>query len=84
MVAESVRWSELEEVVRTTVGSELAAVRYRETYRDAGKDGKDRKRVLMSVELQSHEATLSGQQADDLVGQVIGACREKLSAELLS
>ena len=84
VVAESVRWSELEEVVRTAVGSELAAVRYRETYRDAGKDGKDRKRVLMSVELQSHEATLSGQQADDLVGQVIGACREKLSAELLS
>ena len=38
----------------------------------------------MSVELQSHEATLSGQQADELVGQVIGACRDQLSAELLS
>ena len=84
MVAESVRWSDMEHVVRAAVGSELAGVTYRETYRDAKKDGKDRKRVLMSVELQSHEATLSGQQADDLVGQVIGACRDKLSAELLS
>ena len=44
----------------------------------------EERRVLMSVELQSHEATLSGQQADDLVGRVIGACRDQLSAELLS
>ena len=84
VVAESVRWSDMEHVVRAAVGAELAAVTYRETYRDPKKDGKDRKRVLMSVELQSHDATLSGQQADDLVGQLIGACREKLSAELLS
>ncbi len=84
VVAESVRWSDMEHVVRAAVGSELAGVTYRETYRDEKKDGKDRKRVLMSVELQSHEATLSGQQADDLVGQVIGACRDQLSAELLS
>jgi phenylalanyl-tRNA synthetase beta chain len=84
VVAESVCWSDMEHVVRAAVGSELAAVKYRETYRDAKKDGKDRKRVLMSVELQSHEATLSGQQADELVGQVIGACRDQLSAELLS
>lgn len=84
VVAESVRWSDMEHVVRAAVGSELAGVTYRETYRDAKKDGKDRKRVLMSVELQSHEATLSGQQADDLVGRVIGACRDQLSAELLS
>ncbi len=84
VVSESVRWSDMEHVVRAAVGSELAAVTYRETYRDAKKDGKDRKRVLMSVELQSHKATLSGQQADDLVGQVIGACRDQLSAELLS
>ena len=84
VVAESVRWSDMEHVVRAAVGVELAAVTYRETYRDAKKDGKDRKRVLLSVELQSHDSTLSGQQADDLVGQLIGACREKLSAELLS
>jgi len=84
VVAESVRWSDMEHVVRAAVGAELAAVTYRETYRDPSKDGKDRKRVLMSVELQSHDATLSGQQADDLVGKLIGACREKLSAELLS
>ena len=81
---ESVRWSELENVVRAAVGAELAAVDYRETYRDENKDGKDRKRVLLSVELQSHERTLSGEQADDLIQKVIGACKKTLGADLLS
>ncbi len=52
--------------------SELASVTYRETYRDEKKDGKNRKRVLMTVELQRHDATLSGEQADELVSKVIG------------
>lgn len=66
------------------MGSELADVTYRETYRDAKKDGMNRKRVLMTVELQRHDSTLSGEQADNLVNQVIDACRDRLSAELLS
>ena len=74
----------MENVVRAAVGSELAAVTYRETYRDEKRDGKNHKRVLMTVELQRHDATLSGQQADELIGKVIGACGEKLSAQLLS
>ncbi len=84
IVAESVQWRELENVVRAAVGDELADVTYRETYRDPKKDGKDRKRVLMTVELQRHDATLSGEQADELVGRVIEACRQQLAAELLS
>ncbi len=84
IVAEAVRWSEMENVVRAAVGSELAGVTYRETYRDEKRDGKNRKRVLMTVELQRHDATLSGEQADELVAKVIGACGKQLSAELLS
>ncbi len=84
IVSESVDWSELEGVVRSAVGSELASVQYRETYRNAKKDGADRKRVLLTVELQRHDDTLTGQQAETLVGKVVGACKEKLSAELLS
>ena len=84
IVAESVAWSEMENVVRAAVGTELANLTYRETYRDEKKDGKDRKRVLLTVELQRHDATLSGEQADALVSKVIGACQEKLSADLLS
>jgi len=84
VVAEKIRWSEMENVVRAAIGSELAGVTYRETYRDEKKDGKDRKRVLMTVELQRHDATLSGQEAEELVSQVIGACEKQLKAQLLS
>ena len=84
VVAESVRWSELEDAVRAAVGTELADVSYRETYRDKQKDGRDRKRVLMTVELQSHTETLSGDQADALIGRVIRFCSDQLNAELLS
>ena len=83
IVDESVRWNQMEDVVRAAVGTELAGVRYQETYRDAEKDGKDRKRVLMSVELQRHDATMSGDEADELIQRVISACGEKLSAQLL-
>ena len=84
VLAESVRWSEMENVVRAAIGEDLASLSYRETYRDEKKDGKDRKRVLMSVELQRHDATLSGEQADELVQKVISACKSSLDADLLS
>ena len=84
VVKENVAWREMERVVRSAIGESLASVSYRETYRDAEKDGKDHKRVLMSVELQRHDSTLSGDQADTLVGQLIEACKKELAAELLS
>ena len=84
VIAEEVQWSQLENVVRSAIGHELADVSYRETYRDAKKDGADRKRVLLTVELQLHDSTLSGEQADALIAKVIGDCNKKLQAELLS
>jgi phenylalanyl-tRNA synthetase beta chain len=84
VIAEKVQWSELEKVVRNAIGHELAGVVYRETYRDAKKDGADRKRVLLTVELQLYDSTLSGEQADALIAKVIGDCNKKLQAELLS
>jgi phenylalanyl-tRNA synthetase beta chain len=83
VMAESVRWSELENVVRSAVGEQLHSIAYRETYRDVDKDGKDRKRILLSMQLQRFDATLSGEEADALVQSVIGNCRDKLGAELL-
>ncbi|KAA5547240.1 phenylalanine--tRNA ligase subunit beta [Roseiconus nitratireducens] len=83
IVAESVRWNELESVVRSAVGDRLKEVTYLETYRDPDKDGQDRKRVLLSVQLQRDDATLSGEEADSLVQNVIGDCKRKLNAELL-
>lgn len=83
VMAESVRWNELENVVRSAVGEPLKALTYRETYRDPEKDGKNTKRILLSMQLQRDDATLSGDDADALVQSVIGDCKTKLGAELL-
>ncbi len=83
VMKETVRWNELENVVRSAVGEPLKSVMYRETYRDAAKDGKDRKRVLLTVQLQRHDATLSGDEADAMVQRVIDHCKKQLDAELL-
>ena len=83
VVAESVRWNELESVVRSAVGNDLKAVTYRETYRDPKKDGADRKRILFSLQLQRDDSTLSGDDAEQLVQRIIGRCKDKLDAELL-
>ncbi len=80
---ETVHWNALERTVRAAVGSELAGVTYRETYRDEAKDGPGRKRVLLTVQLQSQHETLSGEHADTLIGAIVGACRDELRAELL-
>ena len=83
VLAEAVRWNDLENVVRSAVGDQLKAVTYRETYRDPEKDGKETKRILLSVQLQRDDRTLSGDEADALVESVVGDCRSKLGAELL-
>lgn len=81
VLGDSVRWDALERTVRAAVGSVLAGVTYRETYRDPTKDGEGRKRVLFTVQLQSHQETLSGDRADALVDSIVEACRERLQAE---
>ena len=84
VVDESVRWAQLETVANAAIGSTLKDLEYRETYRDAKRDGPNRKRLLMTVELQQSDATLSGDQADAMVQGLIESAKEKLGAELLS
>jgi len=84
VVAESVRWSSLEHAVRAAVGVELAGVHYRETYRDAKRDGEDRKRILLSVELRKADTTLTHAEADSLITSILNACEKDVGAKLLS
>ncbi|MEM6468093.1 MAG: phenylalanine--tRNA ligase subunit beta [Planctomycetota bacterium] len=83
VMKESVHWNELERVVRSAVGGQLKSIRYRETYRDPAKDGNDRKRILLSLQLQRDDGTLSGSDADEIIQSVVGDCQTKLGAELL-
>lgn len=83
VVNEQVRWSALRKVVRSAVGDELTDIRYQETYRNTDKDGAGKKRILLSVDLQRSDATLTGGEADQLVQSVIQTCEKELDAKLL-
>ena len=83
IVAERVRWDALAGTVQQASGALLERITYQETYRDAEKDGKDRKRLLFSVRLRSGEQTLTGEQAESIHQAIIAACRTQHEAELL-
>lgn len=81
---EACRWHQLSETVRTAGGELLRDLQYRETYRDATKDGEGKKRVLFSFSLQSDDRTLTSQEADDCVKRIIQACEQTLGGRLIA
>ncbi len=83
IVDEAVRWSMLAETVRKSAGACLESLQYRETYRDAEKDGRGKKRLLFSITVRSAERTLTNEEADQIRQAVVTACRQEHGAVLL-
>jgi phenylalanyl-tRNA synthetase beta chain len=80
---EEVRWASLESTVRSENGPLLESVKYRETFRNEKKDGSGKKRVLFSVVFRSQEATLTGEQAEELCNRIIANCANAHQAILV-
>lgn len=83
IVAETVRWQELADVVRARGGAWIETLEYRETYRDPQKDGPGKKRLLFSIVLRGADRTLTHEEADGVRSQIVAACHEQLGAVLL-
>ena len=84
IVDNSVHWLDLEATVRAAGGELLEEVLYRETFRNAKKDGDSKKRLLLSVLLRSSDATLTGEQADEVCQRIVSQCGDKHAATLVS
>ncbi len=84
IVANAVRWSDLESTVRLAGGELVESVTYRETFRDEAKDGPGRKRVLLSVVLRSHAGTLSGAAVEESSKAIREQCQSLHDARLVS
>ena len=84
IVENSVHWLDLEATVRESGGDLVESILYRETFRDPKKDGDSKKRLLLSVVLRAQDATLTGEQADEVCNRIISSCGEKHSAALVS
>ncbi len=75
--------NKLSATVERAAGKLLSQLLYRETYRDPKKDGPDKKRVLITLVLQSRDQTLTSDQADELIRNVITAAESTHAAKLL-
>jgi len=84
ILPEPVRWAELASTVRAAGGELVEDVSYQETYRDAERDGPDRKRVLFTVNLRDPQRTLTGEEADRVRDAVAAACEKQFNAALVA
>ncbi len=83
VVDEPVRWSDFQAACQSAANSLLQEVRYQETYRDTKKDGVGKKRLLLSLHFQSSDRTLTSDEVDAQVAQIIATCGERCGAKLL-
>jgi phenylalanyl-tRNA synthetase beta chain len=82
VVEETVLWAQVAATVRSHGGTELEAVEYRDTYRDADRLGGGKKSLLFSIVLRGASGTLTSQQADAIRDRIAAACRNEHRAEL--
>ena len=83
IVENAVQWDALEQTVRKQGGELLEAIDFREVFRDEKKDGKSKKRLLLSVTLRSKDSTLTGEEVDAVCQSIIAGCEKEHAATLL-
>jgi phenylalanyl-tRNA synthetase beta chain len=79
---EQVRWSDVAAVVQSAAGAVLEKLEFKDIYRNEELTKRGEKRLLFSVTLRDHRATLTGAQADSIRDQVVAACHERFFARL--
>ena len=84
VVDNELRWETLESTVRESGGELLESVTFKEVFRDAEKDGSNKKRILLSIVLRSRNQTLTGEQADKVSQSIIANCEKQHRATLVT
>ena len=78
---EEIRWAQVEQVVRSTLGGQLAALRLFDRYSGKGVDS-GRKSLAMGLILQDASRTLTDDDADRCVREAIAALEQTCKAKL--
>ena len=84
IVDEGVLWGQILSTIEQAAGELCKEVVFREIYRDTKRDGQGKKRVLLTLTIQSDSETLKGEQADAVVSRVVSACEAQRGAKLLA
>ncbi|BBO31497.1 phenylalanine--tRNA ligase subunit beta [Lacipirellula parvula] len=82
VVNETIRWSEVERLVRTAGGDLIESVQFQETYRDAQRLGAGKKSLLFSLQLRSATATLTNEEADAVRARIVEILSQQVGGEL--
>jgi len=80
---EATQWQAISATIQKAAGPLCINVAFREIYRDTSKDGAGKKRVLLSMHLRSDTETLTGEQADTVMQNVLSACQAEFQATIL-
>ncbi|MCA9190821.1 MAG: phenylalanine--tRNA ligase subunit beta [Planctomycetales bacterium] len=83
IVDEELLWKDLSAACTLAGREHLTEVNYQETYRDIKRDGVGKKRVLLSLVFQSLIRTLTSEEVDQAVADIIEGCKSKFGATLL-
>ena len=84
VVAEDVKWSALADTVSAACGELLDEMEYRETFRDAEKDGPEKKRLMFSFHLRAPDRTLTKEEAEAVSAEVVARCASEHGAALVA
>jgi phenylalanyl-tRNA synthetase beta chain len=84
IVDETLFWQDLSHTIYQAAGPLCIGVDFREIYRDPKRDGDGKKRILLSLQLQSATETLTSQQADEVIQKVLKACQDRHRASILT
>ncbi len=80
---EATQWQAISATIQKAAGPLCIHVAFREIYRDTRKDGDGKKRVLLSMHLRSDTETLTGEQVDTVMQNVLSACQAEFQATIL-
>ena len=80
---EATQWQSISAAIQKAAGPLCIQVLFREIYRDTKKDGDGKKRVLLSMHLRSATETLTSEQADAVMQNVLSACKAEFQAAIL-
>ena len=82
VVDERVRWADVSRVSHDAGGALIESIEYQDTYRDMQRLGEGKKSLLFSIQLRSHQTTLTNQQADDVRDAIVAALGAQVGGQL--
>jgi phenylalanyl-tRNA synthetase beta chain len=83
ILPEAMQWKELTHIIESIRDPLLQKIDYKETYRDAKRDGDGKKRVLIGLSLQDENQTLTTERADAVIAKIVQAVEFNSDGRLL-